>query len=178
MADTTSAVPGWKRLLQAMGRRKSLEMMLSQLEGNQGELKRTLSAFDLCLMGLGVIIGSGIFVVSGTAAAQLAGPSLVISVLIAGFASMLSAFSYAELSTMVPVVGASSYTFVYTTMGEFLAFLIGWVMTLEWLVGCAAVAVGWSSYIVRFFQDAFNVKFTEKTTMAPVYWDSTNNSFK
>ncbi|KAJ1965166.1 hypothetical protein GGI12_000942 [Dipsacomyces acuminosporus] len=180
MSDPAAAspMPRWRHILKAMSRQKTVDMLLQQLDGEQSELKRTLGTFDLCLMGLGVIIGSGIFVVSGTAASQLAGPSLVISVLIAGFASMLCAFSYAELSTMVPVVGASSYTFVYATMGEFLAFLIGWVMTLEWLVGCAAVAVGWSSYIVRFFQDAFNVTFSQKTTVTPVYWDSKNSSFK
>ncbi|KAI8320644.1 amino acid transporter [Martensiomyces pterosporus] len=172
--DGAVAEPGWKRVYRRLITRKPIEQILR--EGRKTQMKRTLSRLDLIGVGIGAIIGTGIFVLTGVAAAENAGPAIIVSFIIAGIVSGLSAFSYSELSSMVPISG-SAYTYTYATMGEFLAWIIGWDLILEYMVGAATVAVGWSAYIVDFFDDAFNVKFTTKTTGAPVMWDTTNLAF-
>ncbi|KAJ2725072.1 hypothetical protein GGI07_001540 [Coemansia sp. Benny D115] len=168
-------LPWWKRLGLRLIRRKSLEKILR--EGNKTEMRRVLSRLDLIAVGIGAIIGTGIFVLTGVAAAENAGPAVIVSFIIAGIVSGLSAFSYSELSSMVPISG-SAYTYTYATMGEFMAWIIGWDLVLEYMVGAATVAVGWSAYVVSFFKDVFNVEFTHKTTQAPVLWDSKELAFK
>lgn len=118
---------------------------------DNGGFRRTLSAFDLTMLGIGGIIGTGIFVLTGHAAAQYAGPAIVLSFIIAGVVAGLAAMCYSELASMVPLSG-SAYTYTYATMGELLAWIIGWDLVLEYLVGAATVAVGWSGYTVAFFQ--------------------------
>lgn len=115
--------------------------------GEKQDLKRTMGALDLTALGVGAIIGTGIFVLTGVAAANYAGPAVVISFVISGVAAGLAAICYAELASMVPVAG-SAYTYAYASMGEIIAWLIGWNLILEYLVAAGAVAVGWSSYFV------------------------------
>ncbi|MFZ5974755.1 MAG: amino acid permease [Bacillota bacterium] len=113
-------------------------------DGKQG-LKRAMGALDLTALGVGAIIGTGIFVLTGVAAAKYAGPAVIISFVLSGIAAALAALCYAELASMVPVAG-SAYAYAYASMGEIIAWLIGWNLILEYLVAAGAVAVGWSSY--------------------------------
>ncbi|HEY4103954.1 MAG TPA: amino acid permease, partial [Polyangiaceae bacterium] len=104
------------------------------------------------MLGIGAVIGAGIFVITGTAAADYAGPGVVVSFIIAGLGCSFAALCYAELSAMIPVAG-SAYTYAYATLGEFLAWIIGWDLMLEYLFGAATVAVGWSGYFVAFLKE-------------------------
>jgi APA family basic amino acid/polyamine antiporter len=122
---------------------KTIESLLMVEEGKR--LHRQLSAFDLVLFGIGCVIGTGIFVLTGVASAQYAGPALVVSFILAGFACGCAALMYAELSAMVPVSG-SAYTYTYATMGEAAAWIMGWNLVLEYAVSAGAVAAGWSGY--------------------------------
>lgn len=112
----------------------------------EGALRRSMGALDLTALGIGAIIGTGIFVLTGVASAEYAGPAVIVSFAISGFAAGLAAICYAELASMVPVAG-SAYTYTYTSMGEIIAWLIGWNLILEYLVAAGAVAIGWSSYL-------------------------------
>ncbi len=109
------------------------------------ELRRALGPIQLIGLGIGIIIGAGIFVSTGTTAANFAGPGVVISYLIAGFGCALAGLCYAEFSSMIPVAG-SAYSYTFATFGKFLAWLIGWDLILEYLAAASAVAVGWSGY--------------------------------
>jgi APA family basic amino acid/polyamine antiporter len=115
-------------------------------------LKRVLGPVDLTLLGIGAIIGTGIFVLTGQAAAAHAGPAVVLSMIVAGVASGLAAICYAEFASSVPVAG-SAYTYGYATLGELVAWIIGWDLVLEYALGAATVAVGWSGYVVSFLAD-------------------------
>mgnify|MGYP006267515761 CR=1 FL=1 len=115
-------------------------------------LKRVLGPVDLTLLGIGAIIGTGIFVLTGQAAAAHAGPAVVLSMLVAGVASALAALCYSEFAAAVPVAG-SAYTYGYATLGELVAWIIGWDLVLEYALGAATVAVGWSAYVVSFLHD-------------------------
>src|SRR5437016_354362 len=110
-------------------------------------LRRVLGPMNLIALGIGAIIGTGIFVLSGQTAAANAGPAIVISMVIAGVVSTLAALCYAEFAAAVPVAG-SAYTYAYATLGEFVAWVIGWDLILEYALGSATVAVGWSGNIV------------------------------
>ncbi len=116
-------------------------------------LKRVLGPVDLTLLGIGAIIGTGIFVLTGQAAAAHAGPAVVLSMIVAGIASGLAAICYSEFASSVPVAG-SAYTYGYATLGELVAWIIGWYLVLEYSLGAATVAVGWSAYVVSFLKDA------------------------
>src|ERR1700728_5255417 len=109
-------------------------------------LKRSLGPFQLTLLGIGAVIGTGIFVLTAEAA-QKAGPSMVLSFCIAGFVCAVAALCYSELASMVPVAG-SAYTYTYAVNGELLAWTVGWALILEYAVGASAVAVGWSNHAV------------------------------
>jgi APA family basic amino acid/polyamine antiporter len=126
-------------------RKKSIHSILVNAEKNT--LKKTLNAFDLIMIGIGCTIGTGIFVVTGIAAATYAGPAISISYLLAAFACVFAALAYAELASMVPVSG-SAYTYSYAILGEFIAWLVGWGLVLEYAIGAATVAAGWSGYVV------------------------------
>jgi basic amino acid/polyamine antiporter, APA family len=115
-------------------------------------LRRVLGAVDLTMLGIGAIIGTGIFVLTGQAAAAHAGPAVVLSMIVAGLASALAAICYAEFASSVPVAG-SAYTYGYATLGELVAWIIGWDLVLEYALGAATVAVGWSGYVVSFLAD-------------------------
>jgi APA family basic amino acid/polyamine antiporter len=127
--------------------KKPISSLLDASSGEKG-LKRVLGSGGLLLMGIGAIIGAGIFILTGIASADYSGPALVVSFMIAGAACLFTALCYAEFATMVPVAG-SAYTYSYVTLGEIWAWIIGWDLILEYLVIVAAVSVGWSSYIVH-----------------------------
>ncbi|HEX3102257.1 MAG TPA: amino acid permease, partial [Pyrinomonadaceae bacterium] len=129
-------------------RTKPLETILSEAE-ERGEnaLKKTLSVTALTLLGVGAIIGTGIFVLTGQAAGKHAGPAVVISMIIAGIVSALAALCYSEFAASVPISG-SAYAYGYATLGEFIAWIIGWDLILEYAFGAATVAVGWSGNVV------------------------------
>ena len=127
---------------------KSIEQLVGDVEQGAKALKRTLSAMDLTLLGIGAIIGTGIFVLTGTAAANQAGPAIVLSYVLAGLACAFAALCYAEFAAMIPISG-SAYTYAYATLGEIFAWMIGWDLILEYAVGSMTVAVGWSGYFQR-----------------------------
>jgi APA family basic amino acid/polyamine antiporter len=124
-------------------RLKSFESILAQ--DGASRLRRSLGAFDLVLLGIGAIIGTGIFVLTGVAAADYAGPALVLSFVLSGIVCALAALTYAELAAMVPVAG-SAYTYSYAALGEAAAWIVGWNLVLEYAVSAGAVAAGWSGY--------------------------------
>jgi APA family basic amino acid/polyamine antiporter len=125
-------------------RRKSLELCLEEMK-SENRLRRVLGAGQLTALGIGAIIGAGIFVATGEAANLKAGPSLMISYVVAGITCVFAALCYAEFASMVPIAG-SAYTYAYTTLGEMFAWIIGWDLVLEYAVGSATVANGWSGY--------------------------------
>jgi len=137
-------------------RRKTVADALQTTETEGFRLRRELSALDVTVLGVGVIIGAGIFVLTGQAAATEAGPAIMLSFVVAGVICALAALCYAELAAMVPVAG-SAYTFTYVTVGELVAFVIGWDLVLEFTVGAAAVAVGWSAYLNSTLDQIFGV---------------------
>src|SRR5678815_3341479 len=124
-----------------------------RLEADKGTLRRSLGRLNLTALGVGSIIGTGIFVLTGTAASQNAGPALVISMIIAGIACGFAGLCYAEFAAMIPVAG-SAYTYAYATMGELMAWIIGWDLVLEYALSTATVAVGWSGYFLSLLADA------------------------
>src|SRR4030081_91097 len=168
-------------------RTKNPDHLIREAAAPERQMKRTLGAFDLTCIGIGAIIGSGIFAMTGTAAAGQsfssrletpvlnfiqawfsgsevllgragAGPAIAISFIVAAVACGFAALCYAELASMIPVSG-SAYTYSYATLGEFIAWIIGWDLILEYAVGNMAVAVGWSSYCVKLCGSLFGLRF-------------------
>src|SRR6202140_4520445 len=168
-------------------RTKSPERLMAEAAAPERQMKRSLNALDLTALGIGAIIGAGIFALTGTAAAGQvfsskletpvlnfiqawlsgadvilgrngAGPAIMISFMVAGLACGFAALCYAELASMIPVSG-SAYTYSYATLGEIIAWIIGWDLILEYAVGNMSVAVGWSGYFVRPCGSLFNLKF-------------------
>ncbi len=130
---------------------KSIDSLRADAESNT--LRRALGPLNLTTLGIGSIIGTGIFVLTGTAASQNAGPALIISMIIAGVGCAFAGLCYAEFASMIPVAG-SAYTYAYATMGELLAWIIGWDLILEYALSTATVAVGWSGYFGSLLADA------------------------
>ncbi|MDG4656789.1 amino acid permease [Ectobacillus antri] len=126
-------------------RKKSIESLIQESGGTGVSLKKDLGAFDLTMLGIGAIIGTGIFVLTGVAAAEHAGPALILSFILSGLACVFAALCYAEFASTVPVAG-SAYTYSYATFGELIAWILGWDLILEYGVASSAVAVGWSGY--------------------------------
>src|SRR5437660_10823329 len=127
---------------------KSIEQLKAEAAATgEHSLKRVLGPLNLVTLGIGAIIGTGIFVLTGQAAAAHAGPAIVLSMVLAGVASVLAALCYSEFAASVPVAG-SAYTYAYATLGEFIAWVIGWDLILEYALGRATVAVGWSGNFV------------------------------
>ncbi|HEU4763555.1 MAG TPA: amino acid permease, partial [Gemmatimonadales bacterium] len=123
-------------------RRKSVTALQAEAESDHS-LKRVLSATQLTMLGIGAIIGTGIFVLTGTVAAENAGPAVVLSFTLAGVASIFAALCYSEFASLVPMAG-SAYTYGYATLGEFFAWVIGWDLVLEYALSATTVAIGWS----------------------------------
>jgi len=128
--------------------RKSIAALQAEAESDHS-LKRALGALNLVMLGVGAIIGTGIFVLTGTVAAQNAGPAVVLSFVFAGIASAFAALCYAEFASLVPMAG-SAYAYSYTTLGESVAWFIGWNLVLEYALGATTVSIGWSGYVVSF----------------------------
>ncbi len=148
---------------------KSIALLQTEAtaEGGEVTLRRALSALNLTMLGIGAIIGAGIFVLTGTAAAQTAGPAIVLSFIVAGLGCLFAGLCYAEFASMIPIAG-SAYTYGYATLGEFVAWIIGWDLILEYLFGAATVAVGWSGYFVAFLQDNIGIHLSPAWTQAPL----------
>jgi len=144
---------------------KSIERCVSDAEDRGKSLRRSLTALDLTLLGIGAIIGTGIFVLTGIAAANQAGPAIVVSYMVAGLACAFAALCYAEFASMLPVAG-SAYTYAYATLGEVFAWMIGWDLILEYAVGSMTVAIGWSGYFQRILA-GFGIALPAWMTAAP-----------
>src|SRR6058998_1255530 len=139
--------------------RKSLDSVLMEAqEAGEHALRRALGPIHLVSLGIGAIIGAGIFVLTGAAAAKYAGPAIVLSFVLAGIACVFAGLCYAEFASLIPVAG-SAYTYGYATLGEIIAWIIGWDLILEYAVGNMAVAVGWSGYFVQLCDSLFHLKF-------------------
>jgi len=148
--------------------RKPLHVLLDELHG-ESRLRRVLGPIQLTSLGVGAIIGSGIFVTTGAIARNVTGPALMLSYVVAGCACVFAALCYAELASMVPVAG-SAYTYAYATLGELFAWIIGWDLVLEYAVGAATVAAGWSGY----FQSAlgsFGIALPDAINGPPITYD-------
>ncbi|HET9118817.1 MAG TPA: amino acid permease, partial [Pseudonocardiaceae bacterium] len=136
-----------------LGRTKSIEQSITDTEEPDHQLRKRLGAAELTVFGVGVTIGTGIFVLTGKAAGVQAGPAIALSFVFAGIACALAALCYAEFASTVPVAG-SAYTFSYASLGEFVAWIIGWDLVLELALGASTVAVGWSSYFADVMKSA------------------------
>ena len=148
---------------------KSVQALRAEAEAtHERSLKRTLGPVNLIMLGIGAIIGAGIFVLTGIAAALHAGPGVAISFIVAATACGLAGLCYAEMASTVPVAG-SAYTYSYATMGELAAWIIGWDLVLEYAMGAATVGVGWSGYFVSFL-DYFGIHLPTVLTSAPLRW--------
>ena len=144
--------------------RKDITALQAEV-GSDVSLKRALGPVNLVALGIGAIIGAGIFVLTGQAAANYAGPAIVYSFILAGTACALAGLCYAEFSAMIPIAG-SAYTYGYATLGEFVAWIIGWDLILEYLFAASTVAVGWSGYVVSFLKD-LGINIPPQYTSAP-----------
>ncbi len=132
--------------------RKSLEQLGREADGEASGLRRTLGPWHLILLGVGAIVGAGIFVITGHAAAQYAGPAVTLSFVLAGLTCSFAGLCYAEFASLIPIAG-SAYTYAYATLGEIFAWIIGWDLILEYSLGATTVAIGWSGYVVSFLKD-------------------------
>jgi APA family basic amino acid/polyamine antiporter len=137
-------------------KRKPLAQLLNEAADSEKGLKRTLTAWSLIALGIGAIIGAGLFVRTAMAASQNAGPSVTIAFIVAAFGCALAGLCYAELSSSIPISG-SAYTYTYATMGEFLAWIIGWDLILEYAVGAATVGIAWSEYLNNLLVNVLHV---------------------
>ncbi len=145
---------------------KPLDTIMAEAkEEGQHTLKRALGPFNLIMMGIGAIIGTGIFVLTGQAAAMYAGPAIVLSFILAGLGSAFAGLCYAEFASLIPIAG-SAYTYGYATLGEIFAWIIGWDLILEYAFGAATVASGWSGYFVSLLGD-FGIQFPAQWTAPP-----------
>ncbi len=154
----------------SLGTRKSIGQLQAEAGGEGVEesqtLRRALGPLNLTTLGIGAIIGAGIFVLTGTAAAQYAGPAIVYSFILAGVGCLFAGLCYAEFAAMIPISG-SAYTYGYATLGEFMAWIIGWDLILEYLFGAATVAVGWSGYFSAFMKE-LGVNLPAQLTNSPL----------
>jgi APA family basic amino acid/polyamine antiporter len=136
----------------SLWRTKSLEFLEEEANSGTQKLERTLGPVNLVLLGIGAIIGAGLFSITGIAAAQNAGPAVVISFILASIGCALAGLCFSELASMIPIAGGA-YSYTYATLGEFLAWIIGWALVLEYAAGAVAVAISWSAYVVSFLHD-------------------------
>lgn len=155
-------------LWQALFRPRPLSQLQADADADTS-LRRVLGPFDLMMLGVGAMLGTGVYVLAGRAAAQYAGPAVIVSFILAGLAASLAALCYAEMASMIPVAG-SAYTYTYATMGELTAFLIGWDLLLEYLMGASLVATGWSGYFCAFV-GRLGWALPAAWTSAPVAWN-------
>jgi len=157
------ALESHRSAIVSLFHRKAIEDLRKDAE--RSPLRRALGPLALTALGIGSVIGTGIFVLTGTAASQNAGPALVISMIIAGVGCAFAGLCYAELASMIPVAG-SAYTYAYATSGELIAWIIGWDLVLEYALSAATVAVGWSGYCVSLLDD-LGIHLPASLTAAP-----------
>ncbi|MCO6465740.1 MAG: amino acid permease [Bradyrhizobiaceae bacterium] len=150
--------------------RKRIEDLQADASGETSGLKRTLGALNLTSLGIGAIIGAGIFSITGVAAAQYAGPALVISFIISAIACAFAGLCYAEFASMLPIAG-SAYTYSYATIGELFAWIIGWDLIIEYLFASSTVAVAWSGYAVSFLEKNLHITIPDALRAAPLSFD-------
>lgn len=136
--------------------KKSIEHLTNEAVDGEHSLKRTLGPMNLIMLGIGAIIGAGLFVRTAAAAANNAGPSVTLAFVVAGLGCAFAGLCYAELASMIPIAG-SAYTYTYATLGEFLAWIIGWDLVLEYAIGAATVAIAWSEYLNKLLESFFHV---------------------
>ncbi len=149
-----------------MNFRKSIDLLTKEAaESGEGSLKRTLGPVNLVALGIGAIIGAGLFSITGSAAANNAGPAITVSFVIAALGCAFAGLCYAEFASMIPVAG-SAYTYSYATMGEFIAWIIGWDLVLEYALGAATVSISWSRYLVKFLA-YYDLHLPAEITMSP-----------
>lgn len=156
--------------------RKSIaDLKAEAAASGEHSLKRTLSAMNLVSLGIGAIIGAGIFVLTGAAAAQYAGPSIALSFILGGIACAFAGLCYAEMASTVPIAG-SAYTYAYATMGEFIAWIIGWDLILEYSLGAMTVAIGWSGYVVSFLRN-LGITVPAELSSSPLAYDAVTHTW-
>jgi APA family basic amino acid/polyamine antiporter len=164
---TSKSGPGPRPSLgRSLLRRKTIDATMAATAEEGFKLRRSLGGFDLAVVGIGVIIGAGIFVLTGQAAATEAGPGVTVSFALAAFACALAALCYAELASMVPAAG-SAYMFSFASFGELVAFIIGWDLMLELTIGAGAVAIGWSGYLNATLEQIFSFQLPDAITAPP-----------
>lgn len=147
--------------------KKPINLLIAEASDSEKGLKKTLGTWSLIALGIGAIIGAGLFSITGVAAANQAGPAITLSFVVAALGCAFAGLCYAEFASMIPVAG-SAYTYSYATMGEFIAWIIGWDLVLEYAVGAATVSISWSRYLVRFLE-GFDVHLPDWITSGP--WD-------
>src|ERR671936_138854 len=150
-------------------RRKSVTQLQADALTDD-RLKRALGPMNLTTLGVGAIIGTGIFVLTGTVAAQNAGPAVGLSFVLAGIASIFAALCYSEFASLVPMAG-SAYTYGYATLGELVAWIIGWDLVLEYALAATTVAIGWSGYVVSFLRD-LGIPISDRFATSPLAYDA------
>jgi APA family basic amino acid/polyamine antiporter len=155
--------------------RKSLEDLSEEASSTERGLRRVLGPWHLIFLGIGAIVGAGIFVITGHAAAQYAGPAVTLSFVLAGLTCSFAGLCYAEFASLIPIAG-SAYTYAYATLGEFFAWIIGWDLILEYSLGATAVSIGWSGYFVSFLKD-LGVNFPAKLANAPFAFDPRHHTW-
>ncbi len=148
---------------------KSLEQLTQEASSDASGLKRVLGPWHLIFLGVGAIVGAGIFVITGHAAAQYAGPAVTLSFMLAGLTCAFAGLCYAEFASLIPIAG-SAYTYAYSTLGEIFAWIIGWDLILEYSLGATTVAIGWSGYVVSFLK-GIGVQFPAVLAEAPYAFD-------
>ncbi|OMJ29225.1 putative amino acid permease YfnA [Smittium culicis] len=156
-------IPVMQQLLQ----KKPIDTSVRQSQSS--EMNRKLGFIQLTFLGIGMIIGTGIFVLTGRAAAENAGPAIALSFVVGAVVSGFSALAYSEMASIVPISGAA-YSYSVSALGELFGWIVGWDLLLEYIVGSATVASGWSSYTISFFREVFGVTFTKATTQSPLFF--------
>ena len=151
-------------MINRLFKKKDISAVLGEPDKEGGKLKRSLSATNLVTLGIGAIVGTGIFVITGQAAAMYAGPALTISFVISALGCVMAGLCYAEFAAMIPVSGGV-YSYSYTTMGEVLAWFVGWILVLEYLFASSSVAVGWSGYLLSLLH-GWDIPFPEQLSGA------------
>ena len=157
---------------------KPFDQLMREAKSDTQGLKRALSATNLVLLGIGAIIGAGIFVLTGEVSANYAGPAIILSFVVAAMACAAAGLCYAELTSMIPISG-SAYTYAYATLGELFAWMIGWLLIVEYLFAASTVSVGWSGYVVSLLGDIGKngIHIPSALTTAPIIYDEASNGF-
>lgn len=154
----------------SLWRTKSLEFLEEEANSGNQKLERSLGAFSLVLLGIGAVIGAGLFSITGIAAAEHAGPAIVLSFIFASIGCAFAGLCFSELAAMIPISGGA-YSYTYATLGEFIAWIIGWALILEYAAGSAVVSISWSAYIVSFLHD-FHIHLPHQLISSP--WQPTH----